>query len=135
MRLARRRGAARDLAEALTLPAGYRRFFSGEVRHFRERITGRRDDAGDATIDLVFERAGDARPVIVKMDIEGFEVKALDGMPTLLAGVRGIILETHGPELHAAVIERLERAGLSVISDEHRFGPYRILLAERAGSR
>ena len=62
LRLARRRGAARDLGEALTLPARYRRFFRGEVRHFRERITGRHDDAGDAPIDLVFERAGDARP-------------------------------------------------------------------------
>lgn len=70
-------------------------------------------------------------PDLIKMDIEGFEVKALQGMGSLLSKARGIIMETHGSSLHENTIQILTNAGFHILDDQHRFGPYRILLAER----
>jgi FkbM family methyltransferase len=70
-------------------------------------------------------------PDLIKMDIEGFEVMALEGMGSLLNTARGIIMETHGDNLHQEVLNRLNGAGYQILADQHRFGPYRILLAER----
>lgn len=72
------------------------------------------------------------QPDLIKMDIEGFEVMALNGMGSLLKKARGIIMETHGAELHSAVIQIITDAGFKILADEHRFGPYRILVAERS---
>jgi hypothetical protein len=119
LRLARRRGSARDLAQALTLPARYRRFFRGEVRHFRERITGRRDDDGDATIDLVFERAGDARPVIVKMDIEGAEYRVVDALVRHAERIDVLLIEFHDTDPLRPVFESAMRRLLTVFELAH----------------
>ncbi|MBK1882471.1 FkbM family methyltransferase [Luteolibacter pohnpeiensis] len=70
-------------------------------------------------------------PDLIKMDIEGFEVKALTGMDKALSHAKAIILETHGEELHAGVIKKLSEFGYKTITDSHRFSKFRILFSAK----
>jgi FkbM family methyltransferase len=70
-------------------------------------------------------------PDLIKIDIEGYEVRALKGMTETLAKAKHILLETHGADLHAEVLRILHDGGFEIIKDEPRTGPYRILHASK----
>jgi len=64
--------------------------------------------------DFVY-RNGNPPPQVIKMDIEGGEVLALQGMPRLLSEVRPLILlELHGPEAAHGAWEILTSSGYQI---------------------
>ena len=82
-------------------------------------------------IDALIDAGEIPLPDLVKMDIEGAEVDALEGFGRYLAQPQAYILETHSPELHLACLERLRAAGFRVASDLPRPGQARILCMTR----
>lgn len=98
------------------------------------------DDPGDwertpvplRRIDALIDAGQIPLPDLVKMDIEGAEVAALEGFGRYLDHPQAYILETHGPELHLACLERLRAAGYRVASDLPRPGQARILCMTRS---
>jgi FkbM family methyltransferase len=75
-------------------------------------LMGRLSDAGDIVTTV---RLDDFPvPHVVKMDIEGGEVAALDGAPNMLAAEPSLFLSTHGAGAHEACMTRLERAGYAL---------------------
>ena len=53
-------------------------------------------------------RDGEAAPALVKLDIEGGELQALEGMARLLREARPhVLVELHGPEAGGGVRQRL----------------------------
>jgi FkbM family methyltransferase len=96
------------------------------------------EDAGWQHIEVPLRRIdsliaeGLPVPDLVKMDIEGGELDALDGFGAHLSKPQAYIMETHSPALHAGCIERLAKAGYRVISDLPRpGGEARVLLMAR----
>jgi FkbM family methyltransferase len=55
---------------------------------------------------------------VLKIDAEGMELDVLAGAAELLLRTCRVILETHGRERHAAVLDRLRRAGFVIDSDD-----------------
>lgn len=54
------------------------------------------------------------RPDYIKIDVEGYEVKALAGAVEILKHVRGIVVEAHSADLEDACRDLLSRAGFEV---------------------
>lgn len=98
---------------------------AGESGDWHEiQVTARRVDA------LIHEGLVPV-PDLVKMDIEGAEVMALQGFGSFLSQVRAFVLETHSAELHAHCIRLLTEAGHVVLSDVSRSPEARILFTEK----
>lgn len=57
---------------------------------------------------------------LIKIDAEGMEGEILEGARATLTRTWQVVLETHGPSLHAEAIRRLRRAGFRI--DSERFG-------------
>ena len=53
-------------------------------------------------------------PTIVKMDIEGYEVNALNGFKQGISTVKQFIIETHSPELENDVVQILRQQGFKI---------------------
>lgn len=64
------------------------------------------------TLDTLLARYG--RPDLVKLDVEGAEVRALDGATRLLESRPRMVIEAHSEELFRGVVERLEAAQYTV---------------------
>lgn len=71
-------------------------------------------------------------PDLVKMDIEGAEVMALQGFGLYLSQVSAFVLETHSADLHATCIRLLTEAGHRVVADAARSPEARILFTEKS---
>jgi hypothetical protein len=102
--------------------AGYRAFFVDTRIHFRERVYSRRDNADDATIETIFGRLGNAKHILVKMDIEGGEYRMI---PPLLAESDRIdlmIIEFHDTDPLRPVFERQVKAILAHFDIVHLHG-------------
>lgn len=73
---------------------------------------------GEGDGDTVPVRRGDGlylpAPDVLKMDIEGAELAALDGLGDLLGGCQTVYLEVHNDADRDAVEQRLRDAGLTV---------------------
>jgi len=67
------------------------------------------------TLDRLYAQMGLDRVDLLKVDIEGFEVEALDGAETALRRTDRVVLEHHSEELRRACLERLARAGFDRI--------------------
>lgn len=96
----------------------------GEARFecHRSRSMGALDDSGSMTVrsvrlDALLEAGVISRPHIIKIDVEGAEMRVLEGARQLLvAGNLSIILATHGPVVKAQCLELLRNAGYSAQS-------------------
>lgn len=99
------RTSFRDLRARYETEAGYRRFFTGNRVHYRERMFNRRDHESDATLAVAFERLGAARHVLVKIDIEGGEYRILPELPRFADRIEVIAIEFHDTEPLRAVFE------------------------------
>lgn len=65
-----------------------------------------------------------ARPTVVKIDVEGYEVEVLRGMCQTLGGVRAVFLEVHFQILEA---RGMQQAPATLVKDLKRLGFSRIL--------
>ncbi len=83
-------------------------------------------------IDAMIDSGALPAPDLVKMDIEGAELAALEGFGRFLPHPQAYILETHSPELHQGCLDKLSAAGFRVASDLPRPGSARILCMTRA---
>lgn len=78
----------------------YRAFFRGDVRHFEQKIA-RESGGGDATIAEAIARLDDARPIFLKMDIEGSEYRVLRDVLTYADDIEVMAIEFHELDLLA----------------------------------
>jgi FkbM family methyltransferase len=69
-------------------------------------------------LDLFAGEHGIGQVAFMKIDTEGMEVDVLEGGRETLKRTMAVAMETHGPELHRASIDRLVDAGLSVDAEE-----------------
>lgn len=76
----------------------YRAFFQGDVVHFEERIFNRPDRPRDATIARVFDRLGDKKNVLLKMDIEGGEYRVIEDLMRHESRIDMMVIEFHNTE-------------------------------------
>ena len=94
-----------ELRRRYRTDADYRRFFTGNHIHFRERIFNRRDCANDATIETAFARLGGARHVLVKIDIEGDEYRIIPDLMRFADRIDVLAIEFHNTEPLRPVFE------------------------------
>ena len=55
---------------------------------------------------------------LAKIDVEGMEVEVLQGAQEILRKTQRIVMETHGPELHAEALLQLQRTGFRIDSEQ-----------------
>lgn len=75
----------------------YMRFFTGQVRHFQQRLHNRIDSARDVTLHTVLDRS-DSNKVFVKMDIEGGEYRIVRELAKHSSKIIGMVVEFHDTE-------------------------------------
>ena len=73
----------------------YNSFFRGDRVHFPQRVIDRAESAQDATIAQIFERAGAASNVLVKMDIEGGEYAVIPDLLNVADRITAMVVEFH----------------------------------------
>jgi hypothetical protein len=88
----------RDLQNRLRTYSGYKHFFVEPRRHYRQRIFNREDNPNDATLDIAFNRLGNARHVLLKMDIEGAEYRLIPILPRFAERIDLLAIEFHETE-------------------------------------
>jgi len=86
-----------DFTERLRALRSYRTFFSGDVKHFAERIHNRADTPRDATLDRVFARTSSSK-IFLKIDIEGSEYRIVDSILKYVDRIEGIVIEFHNTD-------------------------------------
>ena len=72
----------------------YLRFFSGNVKHYQQRIHNRKDLVLDATIEEVFARTNSEK-LFIKMDIEGSEYRVIGDLLNYSSRILGMVIEFH----------------------------------------
>lgn len=97
-----------EVARRVRLLKAYNRFFSGDVRHFEERIHNRVDLPYDVTLGTVFART-DSRRIFLKVDIEGSEYRIVDDILAHADRVVGMVIEFHDTEPLRPVFEAAVR--------------------------
>jgi hypothetical protein len=98
---------------------GYRRFFTGQHRHYAERVFNRRDNDNDATLDIAFGRLRDVRHVLLKIDIEGGEYRILPAVGRFADRIDLLVVEFHDTDPLRAVFEAQIRALLDHFAIVH----------------
>jgi hypothetical protein len=111
-----------DLRHRYETSAGYRRFFTGNHVHFRERVFNRQDNANDATLAIAFARLADARHVFVKMDIEGAEYRLLPELGRFADRIDLLTIEFHDTDPLRPVFEQQVRSLLEHFAIVHLHG-------------
>jgi hypothetical protein len=75
------------------LPLKYMYFFSGNKKHFLEKVGGELDKSSD--FGKIFSRIPESYIVFIKMDIEGGEYRVLPGLRDYFPRVTGLVIEFH----------------------------------------
>ena len=88
------KSSIREISRAIKLRSAYKKFFTGNVKHFQERIHNRRDDGQDATFQMIFDRI-DSERVFLKMDIEGSEYRVIDDLLKHSSRIIAMAIEFH----------------------------------------
>ncbi len=99
------RSSLAELRRRYRTYADYHRFFTGNHVHFRERMFNRQDHAGDATIAIAFARLGQARHVLVKIDIEGDEYRIIPDLARFADRIDAVAIEFHNTDPLRLVFE------------------------------
>ena len=99
-----------DARERWKTYTGYRRFFTGRHRHYAERVFNRRDNPGDATLDIAFDRLRDARHVLLKIDIEGGEYRIVPAIGGYAERIDLLAIEFHDTDPLRPVFEAQVRS-------------------------
>ena len=83
-----------NLSRRYTLLSSYKRFFKGDVQHFKERINCDSSLSCDITPTAAFKRTGSDK-VFLKIDIEGDEYKIIEDLVAHSSHVVGMVIEFH----------------------------------------
>ena len=102
-KLALRRGAVKDLFKYWR----YRTFFAGANAH--ERVKIGYDTEGSISLDTILKK-WKARPIFLKMDIEGSEYRILDTIIEHAGEFSGMAIEFHDVDLHRETIKKFVSA-------------------------
>lgn len=81
------------------------------------RELAREADRGDTVPVARGEALALPQPDVIKIDVEGAEVAVLNGLGGVLAATRVCYVEIHDGVSRHAVVDRLSRAGLSVVEE------------------
>jgi hypothetical protein len=73
----------------------YPKFFSGNVKHFKEAVHNRKIWKGVATVQDVFDRVERTKKIFVKMDIEANEYRIIPDILTYSKNILGMVIEFH----------------------------------------
>jgi len=111
-----------DLRRRYRTHTEYRRFFTGNHVHFRERVFNRQDQANDATIATAFGRLSASRHVLVKIDIEGDEYRILPELGRFADRIDILAVEFHNTDPLRQVFEAQLRALLEHFTIVHLHG-------------
>ncbi len=137
-----RLGAARLFQVAVGSEDGEVAFEIHPERSGGQHIVSDTDDSADEDgweqihvrmrrLDAMIERCELPRPDLIKIDVEGHEVEVLEGLGKYLGVARGVLLETHSPELHENCRNRLLAAGFDVEEALERNDKARVLVARK----
>ena len=83
------------LRARLKIYNGYKKFFSGNVTHFEERVFNRIAAPNDATLEKVFARLPGKKNVLLKMDIEGGEYRVIPDILGYAGRIDVLLVEFH----------------------------------------
>lgn len=92
------------LGQRLWLWREFHAFFGSKARHFEERIVGREEREGEATLDKALRRLSpDRRKVFLKVDIEGDEYGIIEAILRHAARITAIAIEFHDTDRRRTV--------------------------------
>jgi len=89
-----KKSGIRELRKRVRLALDYPRFFSGNVKHYQQRIHNRKDLDLDATIEDVLARTNSEK-IFIKMDIEGSEYRVISDLLKYSSRILGMVIEFH----------------------------------------
>lgn len=93
--------------KVVLLPLRYKTFFINDRKHYQEKVGGRIDEAN---FNKIFSRIPEEKKVFLKMDIEGSEYEALDGLQEYYHRIQGLVIEFHDVDtLYDSVNAHIER--------------------------
>jgi hypothetical protein len=111
-----------DLRHRYQTSAGYRRFFAANHVHYCERVFNRQDDPNDATLATAFARLGDARHILIKMDVEGAEYRLIPELGRFADRIDLLTIEFHDTDPLRPVFETQVRGLLDHFAIVHLHG-------------
>lgn len=83
------------LTKSIYLLFDYICFFSGNHRHFKERVFNRKDNENDATVEKIIARLSTSNRLVLKMDIEGGEYRVVSQLLKYESKIDLMVIEFH----------------------------------------
>lgn len=93
LRRPRLRYISQHYLSRIFLPLKYKSFFTGNKKHFKEEIGD--DPEYHTDFNKIFSRIPATDKVFIKMDIEGWEYRALSGLEDHYDRLTGLVVEFH----------------------------------------
>jgi hypothetical protein len=84
----------RAVLDRVKILTAYKRFFTANKTHFKERVHSRIENVGDVNIRQIFEKA-ESNKVFIKMDIEGAEYRIINDIVAYSSKIVGLVVEFH----------------------------------------
>lgn len=84
-----------QLKDMISTFFGYKKYFNGKIKHFRQRVWNRNDSIHDVTIAEIFSRQNDNNSIMLKMDIEGAEYRVIQDVMVFHNKIPVMAIEFH----------------------------------------
>jgi hypothetical protein len=76
----------------------YRRFFSGNKKHFKKKVVGGVTNTHETTLRNAISKLG-GNSIFLKVDIEGFEYEVLPNLNEFSQNIIGLVVEFHHTDI------------------------------------